>query len=134
MIIEGPGAWRIDRKPSRSRWARKSAYDDEGNVVTGSFMDFFMPTAVENRHWETDFTVTPFAHHPIGAKGVGESPNVGGGAGVFQRRSTTPSRSSVSTHIQMPHDYWRNWRAAKSLGVFGNANSSCPGLSRASTS
>jgi aerobic carbon-monoxide dehydrogenase large subunit len=23
-----------------------------------------------------------------------------------------------STHIQMPHDYWRNWRAAKNLGVF----------------
>ena len=53
-------------------------YDDEGNVVTGSFMDFFMPTAVETPHWETDFTVTPSPHHPIGAKGVGESPNVGG--------------------------------------------------------
>ena len=53
-------------------------YDHEGNVVTGSFMDFFMPTAVETPHWETDFTVTPSPHHPIGAKGVGESPNVGG--------------------------------------------------------
>ena len=53
-------------------------YDPEGNVVTGSFMDFFMPTAVETPHWETDFTVTPSPHHPIGAKGVGESPNVGG--------------------------------------------------------
>ncbi len=61
-------------------------YDDEGNVVTGSFMDFFMPTAVETPHWETDFTVTPSPHHPIGAKGVGESPNVGGRAGILQRR------------------------------------------------
>src|SRR5258708_11961196 len=53
-------------------------YDDDGNVVTGSFMDFFMPTAVETPHLETDFTVTPSPHHPIGAKGVGESPDVGG--------------------------------------------------------
>ena len=45
-------------------------YDEVGNVVTGSFMDFFMPTAVETPHWETDFTVTPSPHHPIGAKGV----------------------------------------------------------------
>src|SRR5262249_60199624 len=50
-------------------------YDETGNVVTGSFMDFFMPTAVETPRWETDFTVTPSPHHPIGAKGGGESPN-----------------------------------------------------------
>ena len=36
-----------------------------------------MPTALETPHWETDNTVTPSPHHPIGAKGVGESPNVG---------------------------------------------------------
>ena len=51
-----------------------------------SFMDFFMPTAVETPHWETDFTVTPSPHHPIGAKGVGESPNVGGVPAFLQRR------------------------------------------------
>ena len=61
-------------------------YDETGNVVTGSFMDFFMPTAVETPHWETDFTVTPSPHHPIGAKGVGESPNVGGVPCLLQRR------------------------------------------------
>jgi carbon-monoxide dehydrogenase large subunit len=31
-------------------------YDEMGNVTTGSFMDFFLPTAVETPHWETDFT------------------------------------------------------------------------------
>ena len=53
-------------------------YDDDGNVTTASFMDYFVPTAVETPHWETDWTTTPSPHHPIGAKGVGESPNVGG--------------------------------------------------------
>ncbi len=53
-------------------------YDEQGNVMGASFMDFFLPTAVETPKWETDYTVTPSPHHPIGAKGVGESPQVGG--------------------------------------------------------
>ncbi len=61
-------------------------YDEMGNVMGGSFMDFFIPTAVETPHWETDFTVTPSPHHPIGAKGVGESPNVGGVPAFSKRR------------------------------------------------
>src|SRR6195256_1403371 len=92
-------------------------YDDDGNVVTGSFMDFFMPTAVETPHWETDFTVTPSPHHPIGAKGVGESPNVGG-VPAFSNAVNDAFSFLGSTHIQMPHDFWRNWKAAKNLGVF----------------
>ena len=54
------------------------AYDETGNVYGGSLLDFFLPTAVETPTWETDFTTTPSPHHPIGAKGVGESPNVAG--------------------------------------------------------
>ena len=91
-------------------------YDAGGNVLTGSFMDFFMPTAVETPHWETDHTVTPSPHHPIGAKGVGESPNVGG-VPAFSNAVNDAFSFLGSTHIQMPHDYWRNWEAAKSLGV-----------------
>lgn len=53
------------------------AYDEMGNVKTGTLMDFFLPTAWETPHYTTDHTTTPSPHHPIGAKGVGESPNVG---------------------------------------------------------
>ncbi|MGA7972832.1 MAG: aerobic carbon-monoxide dehydrogenase large subunit, partial [Pseudolabrys sp.] len=52
-------------------------YDEDGNVTSASLMDYFLPTAVETPSWETDWTTTPSPHHPIGAKGVGESPNVG---------------------------------------------------------
>jgi carbon-monoxide dehydrogenase large subunit len=91
-------------------------YDEAGNVLTGSFMDFFMPTAVETPHWETDHTVTPSPHHPIGAKGVGESPNVGG-VPAFSNAVNDAFSFLGSTHIPMPHDYWRNWEAAKKLGL-----------------
>ncbi|MEP0134176.1 MAG: aerobic carbon-monoxide dehydrogenase large subunit [Eudoraea sp.] len=52
-------------------------YDDEGNVLNGTLMDYLVPTAVESPHWETGHTITPSPHHPLGAKGVAESPTVG---------------------------------------------------------
>lgn len=91
-------------------------YDEMGNVLTGSFMDFFVPTAVETPKWETDFTVTPSPHHPIGAKGVGESPNVGG-VPCFSNAVNDAFSFLGTQHIQMPHDYWRNWEVAKGLGL-----------------
>ncbi len=91
-------------------------YDATGNVMNGSFMDFFIPTAVETPHWETDHTVTPSPHHPIGAKGVGESPNVGG-VPAFSNAVNDAFGFLGGTHIQMPHDYHRNWEAAKRLGA-----------------
>ncbi|MBG6147237.1 MAG: aerobic carbon-monoxide dehydrogenase large subunit [Roseibium album] len=91
-------------------------YDETGNVLGASFMDFFIPTAVETPHWETDHTVTPSPHHPIGAKGVGESPNVGG-VPAFSNAVNDAFQFLGNTHIQMPHDAWRNWQAAKNLGA-----------------
>lgn len=93
-------------------------YDEMGNVQGASFMDFFLPTMVETPKWETDHTVTPSPHHPIGAKGVGESPNVGG-VPCFSNAVNDAFGFLGSTHIQMPHDAWRIWEAAKKLGVHG---------------
>lgn len=91
-------------------------YDEQGNVMGASFMDFFLPTAVETPIWETDHTVTPSPHHPIGAKGVGESPHVGG-VPCFSNAVNDAFAFLGSTHIQMPHDHWRIWKAARALGA-----------------
>jgi len=53
------------------------AFDENGNCLGGSLMDYLIPTALEVPDWETGFTVTPSPHHPIGAKGIGESATVG---------------------------------------------------------
>ncbi len=94
------------------------SYDEIGNVQGGSLMDFFLPTAVETPVWETDYTVTPSPHHPIGAKGVGESPNVGG-VSAFSNAVNDAFAHLGLTHTQMPHDHWRVWTAAKNLGITG---------------
>jgi carbon-monoxide dehydrogenase large subunit len=92
------------------------AYDEIGNVSGGSLTDFFLPTAVETPVWETDFTVTPSPHHPIGAKGVGESPNVGG-VSCFSNAVCDAFAHLGLTHTQMPHDHWRVWKTAQKLGL-----------------
>ena len=52
-------------------------FDEDGNCLGGSFMDYLLPTSMECPSWELGATVTPSPHHPIGAKGVGESATVG---------------------------------------------------------
>src|SRR4051812_36681971 len=47
------------------------AFDESGNNLGGSFMDYLLPTSLECPSWELGETVTPSPHHPIGAKGVG---------------------------------------------------------------
>ena len=96
------------------------AYDETGNVYGGSLLDFFLPTAVETPTWETDFTTTPSPHHPIGAKGVGESPNVGG-VSAFSNAVNDAFAHLGLTHAQMPHDHWRVWETAERLGLHGRA-------------
>ncbi len=58
------------------------AFDADGNCLGGSFMDYLLPTAVECPSWELGATVTPSPHHPVGAKGIGESATVGSPAAV----------------------------------------------------
>jgi carbon-monoxide dehydrogenase large subunit len=91
-------------------------YDEIGNVKGATLMDFFLPTAVETPAWETDFTVTPSPHHPIGAKGVGESPNVGG-VSAFSNAVNDAFAHLGLTHTPMPHDHWRVWQTAERLGI-----------------
>ena len=62
------------------------AFDDDGNHLGGSFMDYLLPTSIECPSWELGETVTPSPHHPLGVKGVGESATVGLARGRGQRR------------------------------------------------
>ncbi|MFC7050949.1 aerobic carbon-monoxide dehydrogenase large subunit [Emcibacter nanhaiensis] len=91
-------------------------YDEYGNVQGGSLMDFFLPTAVETPHWETDYTEVPSPHHPIGAKGVGESPHVGG-VPAFSNAVNDAFKKLGGVHTHMPHTSANIWAYAQSLGL-----------------
>ena len=91
-------------------------YDESGNVQGGTFMDYLVPTAVETPSWETGHTCTPSPHHPIGAKGVGESPNVGSPAAFVNAVVDALAHLGVK-HIDMPVTPWKVWQVLREKGV-----------------
>jgi aerobic carbon-monoxide dehydrogenase large subunit len=93
-------------------------YDEQGNVLGGTLMDYFLPTSVETPHWETDFTVTPSPHHPIGAKGVAESPHVGS-IPCFSNAVVDAFAHLGVTHTGMPHNAYRTWQQLVALDIAG---------------
>jgi carbon-monoxide dehydrogenase large subunit len=86
------------------------SYDEEGNMTGGSFMDYLVPTAVETPKWETDKTCTPSPHHPLGAKGVGESATVGAPAAIVNAVVDALSHLGVK-HMEIPLTPEKVWRA-----------------------
>jgi carbon-monoxide dehydrogenase large subunit len=86
------------------------AFDDHGNCLGGSLMDYLIPTAVEVPDWETDFTVTPSPHHPLGAKGVGESATVGSPPAIVNAIVDALAPFGVP-HVDMPCTPSRVWEA-----------------------
>jgi carbon-monoxide dehydrogenase large subunit len=87
------------------------SFDDEGNCLNGSFMDYLIPTALECPDFELGETVTPCPHHPLGAKGVGESPNVGSPPAIVNAVIDALHESHGVTHIDMPCNPARVWAA-----------------------
>lgn len=83
------------------------AFDEEGNCLGGSFMDYLLPTAVECPSWELGETVTPSPHHPLGVKGVGESATVGSPAAVVN----AVLDAIQVRHADMPLTPAQVWRA-----------------------
>jgi len=94
-------------------------FDSAGNHLNTNFTEYLIPTSLETPHWETDNTVTPSPHHPIGAKGVGESPNVGSPAAFVNAVVDALSPLGIK-HIDMPLTRAKVWNAiadAKAAGV-----------------
>ncbi|GAX49182.1 aerobic carbon-monoxide dehydrogenase large subunit [Streptomyces olivochromogenes] len=88
------------------------AFDEDGNCLGGSFMDYLLPTSVECPSWELGETVTPSPHHPIGAKGVGESATVGSPAAVVNAVVDALKPLGVR-HVDMPLTPAAVWRATQ---------------------
>ncbi|MGY1595211.1 aerobic carbon-monoxide dehydrogenase large subunit [Geodermatophilus sp. SYSU D00708] len=85
-------------------------FDEQGNCLGGSFMDYLIPTAMEVPDWATGYTVTPSPHHPIGAKGIGESATVGSPPAVVNAVVDALAPFGVR-HVDMPCTPARVWEA-----------------------
>src|SRR5215510_13628070 len=91
-------------------------YDDQGNVHGGTLMDYLVPTAMETPRWETDRTVTPSPHHPLGAKGVGESATVGAPPAIANAVVDALAHLGVR-HVDIPITPEKVWNILREKGV-----------------
>ncbi len=91
-------------------------FDEDGNHLNSSFMDYLMLTSMEAPNYELGETVTPSTHHPLGARGVAESPTVGSPPAVVNAVVDALSPHGVR-HIDMPMTPARVWAAMRENGV-----------------
>ncbi len=93
-------------------------YDESGNIHGGSFMEYLVPTAVETPKWETYHTITPSPHHPLGAKGVAESPTVGAPPAIVNAVVDALWHLGVR-HVDIPVTPFKVWQILREKGIDG---------------
>ncbi len=115
MIVEGQvhGGLTMGLAPSLYE---EIVYDEHGTMLNGTLMDYLLPTSMETPAWRTGNTVTPSPHHPIGAKGVGESPTVGAPPAIANAVVDALSHLGVR-HIDIPITPWKLYEILEEKGV-----------------
>jgi aerobic carbon-monoxide dehydrogenase large subunit len=93
-------------------------FDEEGNCIGSNFTDYLLPTSWETPRFELHETVTPSPHHPIGAKGVGESATVGSPAAYVNAVIDALAHAGVR-NIDMPVTSDKVWHALVEAGLAG---------------
>ena len=91
-------------------------FDEEGNCIGSNFVDYLLPTSWETPAFELGETVTPSPHHPIGAKGVGESATVGSPAAYVNAVVDALAHAGVR-NLEMPVTSDKVWSALVEAGL-----------------
>lgn len=89
-------------------------FDEDGNCLNSNFLNYLVPTAWETPRFRLGETVTPSPHHPIGAKGVGESATVGSPA-AYVNAVIDALQSHGVDNLDMPVLPHRVWGALQGV-------------------
>jgi carbon-monoxide dehydrogenase large subunit len=90
-------------------------YDDAGTLVTGSFVDYLLPTAADTINFEIDHTPRPSTTNTLGTKGVGEAGTIASTPAVVNAVVDAVRQFGIND-IQMPCTPERVWTALQGAG------------------
>jgi carbon-monoxide dehydrogenase large subunit len=90
----------------------EAVYDEDGNLLTGSMLNYIVPTAAELPSFELARTETPSPTNPLGVKGVGETGTIASPPAVMNALVDALSPYGI-TDIDMPATPERVWRALR---------------------
>jgi len=114
MIVDGMVHGGIAHGVGQALW-EWGVYDDNGQLLTATMMDYAVPKADDLVSFELDRTVTPCPHNPLGVKGAGETGTIASTAAMANAVMDALAPLGV-THIDMPLTPSRIWQAVKAAG------------------
>ena len=91
------------------------AYDDDGQLITGSLMDYGLPRAEHLPALNVDFHPTPSTKNPIGVKGTGECGVTGSIPAVLNAVNDALARAGAATAIGLPATPEKIWRSLRGV-------------------
>jgi carbon-monoxide dehydrogenase large subunit len=109
MIVDGQLHGGIAQGVGQALW-EGAVYDDNGQLLTGSMLDYALPRASWFPNIELDETVTPSPVNPIGVKGVGEAGAIASTAAVANAVIDALAPFGIK-HLDMPYSAQTVWRA-----------------------
>ncbi|MBI2188518.1 MAG: molybdopterin-dependent oxidoreductase [Acidobacteria bacterium] len=108
-IVEGQVHGGVVQGIGQALW-EQAVYDQNGQLLTGSLIDYAIPRADLLPDIDVRSTVTPSPHHPLGVKGIGEAGTIASTAAVYNAVIDALEPFTVRS-IQMPLTPERVWRA-----------------------
>jgi carbon-monoxide dehydrogenase large subunit len=94
-------------------------YDSDGNLVTGSLLDYLLPTTTDVPRFDLELAEIPCTTNPLGVKGVGESGTIGAPPTVINAILDALRPLGVSD-LSMPASPMRVWQAIETARDEGN--------------
>ena len=111
MLVEGQVYGGIAQGSAQALF-EEMVHDSDGNPLTGSLLDYAIPTANELPRFETAHTVTPSPNNPLGIKGIGEAGTIGSTPAVQNAVIDALAHLGVR-HLDMPLTPERVWQALR---------------------
>jgi aerobic carbon-monoxide dehydrogenase large subunit len=108
-VVEGQIHGGVAQGVAQALW-EEAVYDEDGNLVTGSMVNYLVPSAAELLSYELGRTETPSPTNPLGVKGVGETGTIASTAAVMNAVVDALVPFGV-TDLDMPATPERVWRA-----------------------
>jgi aerobic carbon-monoxide dehydrogenase large subunit len=108
LIVDGQVHGGVAQGLGQALW-EQAVYDDNGQLITGEYMDYAMPRAHMMPWVESDHTITPSPVNPLGVKGVGEAGTIGCSPAVVNSVVDALSPLGVR-HLDMPLTPEKIWK------------------------
>ncbi|TPG13312.1 xanthine dehydrogenase family protein molybdopterin-binding subunit [Pedococcus bigeumensis] len=119
LIVEGQVHGGLLQGIAQALW-EEAVFDDQGTLVTGSFVDYTLPTAADTISFVTENTTSPSTTNTLGTKGVGEAGSIASTPAVVNA-VVDALRPLGVTDVQMPCTPKRVWKAIQSAGSVSDA-------------